>query len=320
MFERPTFTGLKVTVVNRLIQEIRIDEFDLSLARMRIINPKRVDRIQGQMYLQGQLQPVVVRIHAGKYQVIDGFKRIYAATELVMETLQCYVLDVDLKQAKLLVLSYNRSHGSMEVWEEAMVLADLVKRHHLSQQSLSRLTGYSRSWVSRRLSLISKISGEVSNDIRMGVISSSHARALFKLPRGNQMEVARVINSWGLTSRQTDALVEAFLGARTADQQQQVLAHPEEVLANNNAAVVSPLSYDQRLSGYGNELLQATGYTLSTIRSILRIMHAKRIETLKKTEMVIIRPEIDKVGRYANELVKAIIDLQIPKTLQQDER
>lgn len=305
--------------MNNLIKEIPIDKFDLSLARMRMINPKQVQRIQDLMYLQGQLQPVVVRVHAGKYQVIDGIKRVYAAIELVMETLQCYVLDVDLKQAKLLVLSYNRSHYSMEVWEEAMVLADLSERHHLSQQSLSRLTGYSRSWVSRRLSLISRISDELASEIRMGVISSAQARALMKLPRGNQMELARVISSWGFTSRQSDALVGAFLRAATADQQRHILAHPEEVFANY-APVLPSDSYDERLSGYGNELMQATRYMLSTIRSMLRILHGERIEALKEAEKIIIRPEIDRLGRHAKKLAKAITDLQISKTLQQDER
>lgn len=116
---------------------------------MRIINPEHVHRIQNSMYIHGQLQPVVARLAEGQYQVIDGIKRVYAAMELVMERLQCYVLDVDLQQAKVLVLSYNRPFQSMEVWEEAMVLADLADRHGLSQQSLARLTGYSRSWVSR---------------------------------------------------------------------------------------------------------------------------------------------------------------------------
>lgn len=298
--------------MNSLIKEIPIDKFDLSLAEMRIVNPKYVLHVQNSMFLHGQLQPVVARPEEGKYLVIDGIKRVYAAMELMMETLQCYVLDVDLKQAKLLVLTYNRPHQSMEVWEEAMVLADLAGRHGLSQQSLSRLTGYSRSWVSRRLSLISKISDELASEIRMGVISSSQARALFKLPRGNQMEVARVITSQGLASRQSDALVEAFLKAGDSDQQRQILAHPEGVLTDRSAEPPCDID-DQRLSGYGNDLMKATRYILSAIKHMLWSLHAEQIGSLKEAEKIIITPEIEKLGEYAKKLTTAITDLQIHK-------
>jgi hypothetical protein len=89
----------------------------------------------------------------------------------------------------------------MEACEEAMVLKDLSKTHSLSQSNLAKLTGYSRSWVSRRMALIDKMDEGISSDIMMGVLTSSHARALTKLPRGNQGEVARVIASYRLTSR-----------------------------------------------------------------------------------------------------------------------
>ena len=78
------------------IEEVTLDKLDLSLAEMRIINPDWVARIQSSMWVHGQLQPVVVRPYSGSYQVIDGIKRVYAATELMLNSLKCYVLDVDL--------------------------------------------------------------------------------------------------------------------------------------------------------------------------------------------------------------------------------
>lgn len=295
-----------------LIQEIPVDQFELSLAGMRIVNPRHVFRIQNQMHLHGQLQPVVVRPFEGRYQVIDGIKRVYAAMELMMERLQCYVLDVDLQQAKVLVLSYNRSPKSMEVWEEAMVLGDLADRHGLSQQSLARLTGYSRSWVSRRLSLISRLSDQLASEIRMGVISSSQARALIKLPRGNQMEVARVITCWGLASRPSNALVEAFLKAKDSKQQRQILAHPEEVLTEWSREPKRDID-DGRPDDDGKDLMKAMRYALTALRSILSTLQAGRVEALKDSEKILITPEIEKLGQYAKQLSKAIADLPIHK-------
>ena len=121
------------------IEEISIDEFDLSLSGMRIMNMTRILQVEKSMRLHGQLQPVVARVHEGGYQLIDGFKRFYAAEDLLMETLHCHLLEIDLTQAKVLLLSYNRSHQSMEAWEEAMVLQDLQKTHSMDQRRLAQL-------------------------------------------------------------------------------------------------------------------------------------------------------------------------------------
>jgi ParB/RepB/Spo0J family partition protein len=247
----------------------------------------------------------VARPHEGKYQVIDGIKRVYAAIELMIETLECYVLDVDLKQAKLLVLSYNRPHQSMEVWEEAMVLEDLLKMHNLNQMSLSKLTGYSRSWVSRRLSLISKIDDKVASDIKMGVINSSQARALIRLPRGNQMEVARVITTLGLKRRKSDALVEAIISAESETKQRYILSQPEVVLSFREPEVPCDID-DPRLSRYGNDLMKSTRHVLSAAKDMLSYLHEVRFDGLKETEKIIITPEIKKVKARAENLTKAI--------------
>ena len=272
------------------------------------MNMTRILQVEKSMRLHGQLQPVVARVHEGTYQLIDGFKRVYAAEDLMMETLQCLVLEIDLPQAKVLLLSYNRPHQSMEAWEEAMVLQDLQKTHSLDQRSLARLTGYSRSWVSRRLSLISKMDQEVSSDIMMGTLTSSHARALTRLPRGNQGEVARVIAAYRLTSRQSDSLAEAFLKAKDEDQQRYILTHPEQILKKENEDQREP--YDVRLSSYGNDLMQGSGYIIQAVQIMLSRLDDKRIGMLNQTEKLIIIPGFEKVLGYAKKLTEAISNLK----------
>ena len=304
--------------MNIKIEDIPIEEFDLSLSGMRIMNPESVTRVHDSMWLHGQLQPVVAREHEGRYQVIDGFKRVYSAMDLMIKTIQCQVLDIDLQQAKLLILSYNRPGQSMEVWEEAMVLEDLIKTHDLSQQSLSRLTGYSRSWVSRRLSLISKIDEEVASEIRMGTLTSSHARALIRLPRGNQLKVARVITTFGLSSRLSDRLVDAFLEAEDEVQQQHILAHPEHILWDQSDLPENP--YDSRLSSYGNYLMHSLMNLLHPVHVLLSQLGDRRMGELNQTEKVIISPFLREVSDDMEKLSKDIVQLQIHKQVAQDER
>jgi ParB-like chromosome segregation protein Spo0J len=279
--------------VNPRIEEISLAEFDLSLSAMRIMNFGRVHQIEKSMMLHGQLQPI--------------------------DALQCRLLEINLSQAKVLLLSYNRPHQSMEAWEEAMVLQDLQKTHSMDQRSLAKLTGYSRSWVSRRLSLIDKMDEEISSEIMMGVLTSSHARALIKLPRGHQGEVARVITTFGLTSRQSDVLAEAFLKAKDEDQQRYILAHPEQILVKDQRDSEEEV-YDPRLSSYGNDLMQSMGYVIQAVQIMLSRLDDHRIGMLNETEKVIITPGFEKVSGYAEKLTETITHLQIHKSEQEDEK
>lgn len=275
------------------------------------MNMTRILKVEKSMRLHGQLQPVVARVHEGGYQLIDGFKRFYAAEDLMMETLHCRLLEIDLTQAKVLLLSYNRLHQSMDAWEEALVLQDLQNTHSLDQRSLAQMTGYSRSWVSRRLSLIGKMDEDVSSEIMMGTLTSSHARALTKLPRSNQGEIARVITTHGLTSRQSDKLVEAFLKAGDENQQRYILTHPEQILRNDLSDSEEEL-YDVRLSSYGNDLMQGAGYVIQSVQIMRSKLYDQRMGMLSETERVIITPGLQQVMQYCEKLTASISHLQNP--------
>jgi ParB/RepB/Spo0J family partition protein len=302
--------ALKSVSVNPRIEEIPLSEFDLSLSEMRITNMDRILQVEKSMLVHGQLQAVVARVYPGGIQLIDGFKRLYAAEDLMMETLQCHLLEVDLSQAKVLLLSYNRPHQSMEVCEEALVLQDLQKTHEMDQRHLARLTGYSCSWVSRRLALVDKMNEEVSAQIRMGTLTSSHARALLKLPRGNQGEVARVITGYHLTSRQSEALAAAFLMAKDEDGQRDILAHPEKVIGRTAPDVEEEI-YDTRLSGYGNELMLSICDALNGLEHLLPLLEDKRQGMLNESEKVIITPFLRKASGSARQLTDKIARLSI---------
>ncbi len=279
------------------------------------MNIPRVQQLEKSMRLHGQLQPVVARMHEGKYQIIDGLKRYYNAVDLMMDTLQCQLLEVDEQQAKILLLSYNRSNQTMEAWEEGLVLQDLMETHDVDQRQLAKLTGYSPSWVSRRLSLISKIDQEVSSEIRMGSLTSSHARALIRLPRGNQLKVARVITTFGLSSRLSNHLVDAFLEAEDEDQQRDILVHPEHILWDQTDLPDNP--YDSRLCSHGNDLMITIMNFLQVIRALLLHLGDPRIEALTEPEKVIITPFLRQISAYVENLSELIGQLQIHK---QDER
>ncbi len=118
------------------IKEIDLSDFNLSLSQIRMMHGDRILKIEESMWLHGQLQPVVARVHNGAYHN----KRYYAACDLMMDSLQCRVLELSLAQAKVLVLSYNHTLQTMETWEEALILQDLQKTHQMNQTQLAKVS------------------------------------------------------------------------------------------------------------------------------------------------------------------------------------
>lgn len=306
--------------MNNQIKEISIGDFDLSLSRMRIMNVARNLEVEKSMSLHGQLQPVIARMHKGGVQLIDGYKRLYAAENLLMEVLQCRLLEVDEHQAKVLMLSYNWTGRSMESYEEALVLKDLLETHAMDQRELSRATGKSGSWVSRRLGLIERLDEKIAAEIRMGTLTSSHARALMRLPRGKQLTVAQVMQRYKLTSRQSDRLVEAYLATEDEQSQQLLLHAPEKVLYNNHVNESPDQMYDPRLSDYGNEVASSIHGVIAGLQELLKLLEDHRTGSLQQGERLLLFPGLELIAEGLVSFKQAMSQLQINKTLQENER
>lgn len=298
------------------IEDIRTEEFDLSLMALRLINEARTLQVERSMKVHGQLQPVVARVHEGGIQLIDGYKRLAAAEVLVMDTLECRLLEIDESQAKVMLLSYNRTNQSMEVWEEAMILKSLLEGSDLDQRRLAKIVGHSPSWVSRRLSLISKVDEEITADIRMGVLSSRHARALMRLPRGNQSGVARVIKVYGLSSRLSNRLIDNYLEAESEEDQQRLLEHPQEVIWYEMDCIGNdPVNM---LSSYGKELLSGVTQIWKLMKGVLFLLHDRRINELEAYDQEAVYEVIGELDDMTRRLIEATGPILTKKSTQDE--
>lgn len=157
----------------------------------------------------GQITPLVVRERLRGYEVIDGFKRLRAARTLGWTALWVHVADVRGAQAKVQILHSNRREGLTEI-EEAWIIHALHREDGLTQPEIGRLLGHHKSWVNRRLLLAEALSEELQADLRLRLVGATTARELCRLPRGNQREVGAVCVRRGLTTRQTQVLVDAW--------------------------------------------------------------------------------------------------------------
>src|SRR3989454_1591297 len=138
----------------------------------------------------GQLSPIVVFLHEGRWELLDGFKRLGAARKLQsMERLVARRIEADERAAKAAIYGLNRAGGRTREIEEAWIIHALVREDGMSQVEVAELLGRHKSWVCRRLALIERLGTKARDELRVGLLSPTAARQIVLLPQGNQAEV-----------------------------------------------------------------------------------------------------------------------------------
>jgi ParB/RepB/Spo0J family partition protein len=157
------------------------------------VSPRADAAMVKSMRKYGQITPVVCVKGPGGLELIDGFKRLRACRSLNQTTLRVKTMEISGRVCKAALIQLNQSGRSINEMEEALVLQSLYREDGLTQIEIAALLGRDKSWVSRRIALMERLSEEVQEDIRLGLIAVITGRELAKLPRGNQREAAQLI-------------------------------------------------------------------------------------------------------------------------------
>jgi len=231
-----------------------LDRLDIRLSTLRLPRPELIKAMSGSLKRYGQLSALLAADVGDALCLVDGFKRLEAARRLSWTTIQVQVRRLSEQASVAALFSLNRVSRGLNDLEEAKVVSYLHRKLGMTQLEIGELLDRSKSWVSRRVSLIERLDEDVQRDMQVGLISSTVARDLTKLPRGNQREVATVICRNGLTSRETAALVNRLVETPDRGGQKYLLEHPREALAAAEATVARRTAPDPRMGLVANRL------------------------------------------------------------------
>lgn len=209
---------------------IELAQVGEKMSSLRLRPPETLREMERSLSRHGQLVAVVCCRHAGRVEIVDGFKRLMGARALGWSTLRAEMHEVTGPAVKLLIWQSNLRQVLSEL-EEAWLVRALYRDDGLSQPQIAQLVGRHKSWVCRRLVLAEGITAAVESAVRLGLLSVTAVRDVGRLPRGNQETVAHVIAQRGLTTRQTTRLVDQFLAAGDDRARNAVLADSERMSA-----------------------------------------------------------------------------------------
>src|SRR5918999_2215614 len=144
------------------------------------INDADLVELTASIEASGLLQPVLVRPHNGKYELIAGERRWRAVQRLGWPKIPAVVKEVDDQTLLTLALIENLQRNDLTAIDEAAGYQRLGEEFKLPQSEIARLVGRNRSTVANLLRLL-KLPEQVKTLVQQGKLSEGHARALLAL-------------------------------------------------------------------------------------------------------------------------------------------
>lgn len=296
---------LKETGAVRDVLDLAVAQIGENLGALRLVHPRSNALMAASIKQYGQLSPVIVGPEeAGFYQLVDGFKRLYAFRELGYVNIKARQLIIGRHGLKAAMIHLNRAHRTIGDLEEAMVARSLCRDDGLSQQEIATLLGRHNSWVSRRISLLERLCEEIQHHLGLGLISISIGRELAKLPRGKQEPVLKSILKHHFNFHESERLVHLLSSSPERDWES-ILRSPLAILENRS-------SPKPRRGKSGKPATSGTVEALTAMKNQMKAL----AQALRPEALARLTPE---QGRLVVLLVKELKEIFEQLTLSQEE-
>jgi ParB family chromosome partitioning protein len=193
------------------VKQLPLNEVDTSPYQPRtVFDDDRIDELSQTIKTHGVIQPIVVRIRNGRYEIIAGERRFRAVKKLGLETIPAVIREFNDSQAASIALIENLQREGLTAIEEALAYQKLIDLHNLTQESLAQRLGKSQSTIANKIRLLG-LGEAVKNALMERKITERHARALLALESDElQSKVLEDILSKELNVKQTEARVAFY--------------------------------------------------------------------------------------------------------------
>ncbi|MFO1447655.1 MAG: ParB/RepB/Spo0J family partition protein [Opitutaceae bacterium] len=173
----------------------------------RELSPEHLQELAESIRSEGLLQPIVVRKHGEKYQLVAGERRWRAFQLLKIKSIPARLVEASNASSAALGLIENLQREGLNPIEEAYGFASLIRDFDLTQEAAAERVGKGRASVANALRLL-MLDGELQGYLAKGLLSVGHAKVLLGLEDAPQRAVlARRVIEEGLSVRATERVV-----------------------------------------------------------------------------------------------------------------
>jgi ParB-like chromosome segregation protein Spo0J len=198
----------------------------------------------------GNIAPAIVATEGGVYTPLDGHARIEAYRRVGVGDIPTVVVQSDSEEEKFklsLFLSTVREQGSP--LGEGILIENLVENYGQTLGALSKYTGRSKSWLSRRQTMARNLSPAVEGLVLGGTVCARTAEEIAKLPKGEQAKFASNVIRGGLNKNDVCKLVKMYRSpGATLETCRAIIDSPELSLPAIQQASKIHRSHDRKTS------------------------------------------------------------------------
>ncbi len=194
--------------------ELRVEEIQANpFQPRREFNKDEIASLAESLKSHQQLQPVLVRIVEGKYQLISGERRWRAAQHAGLGTIRAEVREADDRLVAELAIIENLQRKDLNPIEKAMSFKRYIEEHKCKQDDLARRLCIDRSTIANLMRLL-ELPQQILDWLVAGEITAGHARALLPIgDEGVQMRIAHQIMDEKWSVRAVESHVNELLQA-----------------------------------------------------------------------------------------------------------
>ena len=213
------------------IMRIPMDMVDANPFQPRMnFDTAALEELAASIRTLGLIQPVTVRrTDSGRYQIISGERRYRACRMAGMSMIPAYIKDSDDQGMLEMAIVENIQRQDLDPIEQAMSFQRLIDECGLTQEQMADRVSKKRATVANTLRLL-KLPLKVQHDLKVGLISTGHAKALLGVEDpALQESLCDAVVAKGLSVRELEALVrEGRAPAAVESQKPSTESLPEE--------------------------------------------------------------------------------------------
>lgn len=198
---------------NSGVMQVPADKIDSNPYQPRLsFDKEALDELAASIQSLGLIQPITLRsMPTGRYQIIAGERRFKACCQLGMTTVPAYVRQTDDTGMYEMAIVENVQRVNLDPIEQALAYQKLIDECGLTQDQMASRVGKNRATIANVMRLL-KLPVKVQHDIKVGLISTGHAKALLSVEDSEiQEKLCDKVVAGGLSVRELESLVRRLL-------------------------------------------------------------------------------------------------------------
>jgi ParB family chromosome partitioning protein len=171
----------------------------------------RLEDLAQSIRSNGIVQPLLLRRHGARYQLVAGERRWRAAQRAGLQRVPAVVREIPDNKLLELALIENIQRQELNAIEEAHAYKRLIETLNLTQEMVAQRVGRDRSFITNYLRLL-RLPDDIQHLVEEEKITMGHARALLGVDDPEiQRRVARNVMEQTLSVRETERAIKRII-------------------------------------------------------------------------------------------------------------